>query len=112
MRANVVGALTLLDVCETRGIAHIVFSTGCVYTYDKAGEGPHTLGSGVGFTERDTPNFSGSYYSFTKLRHTGVMFSCADCSLAGHFANERVCAVRLWSDWCARVGAGPTRTAH
>lgn len=66
MRANVVGALTLLDVCEARGLSHIVFSTGCVYTYNKPGEGPHALGSGIGFTESDAPNFSGSYYSFTK----------------------------------------------
>jgi hypothetical protein len=36
--------------------------TGCIYKYDDA----HALGSGKGFTEKDAPNFAGSFYSRTK----------------------------------------------
>lgn len=64
LRANVLGALTLLDVCEERGTPCLLFSTGCVYTYER--EGPHSVGSGIGFKEEDRHNFEGSYYSFTK----------------------------------------------
>ena len=35
---------------------------GCIYEYDEA----HALGSGVGFTEEEKPNFTGSFYSETK----------------------------------------------
>lgn len=65
-RANVLGALTLIDICEQRQIPHLLFSTGCVYTYQRVGEGPHTLGSGVGFKEEERHNFDGSYYSLSK----------------------------------------------
>jgi hypothetical protein len=36
--------------------------TGCIFHYDDA----FPQGSGVGFKESDTPNFTGSYYSYTK----------------------------------------------
>ncbi len=49
--ANVLGALTLISVCEARGIPHLLYSTGCVYTYEK--EGPHAMGTGIGFKETD-----------------------------------------------------------
>ena len=62
VRTNVTGVLNLVDVCRTGGIHVTNFATGCIYSYDDA----HKLGSGVGFTETDPPNFGGSYYSRTK----------------------------------------------
>lgn len=62
IRANVVGCLTLADVCLQRNIHMTYYGTGCIFHYDD--EKPE--GSGRGFTEADTPNFTGSYYSHTK----------------------------------------------
>ena len=62
IRINVTGVLNLVDVCRTSGIHVTNFATGCIYSYDEK----HPLGSGVGFTETDPPNFDGSYYSRTK----------------------------------------------
>jgi 3,5-epimerase/4-reductase len=62
IRANVVGTLTLADVCRGRGLVLINYATGCIFEYDAG----HPLGSGVGFKEEDTPNFVGSFYSKTK----------------------------------------------
>jgi dTDP-4-dehydrorhamnose reductase len=62
IRANVVGTLTLADVCKLNGLVLINYATGCIFEYDEK----HPLGSGVGFKEEDTPNFAGSYYSKTK----------------------------------------------
>ena len=62
IRANVLGTLTLADVAHLAGVHCTVFATGCIFAYDEA----HPLGSGKGFKEGDTPNFTGSYYSFTK----------------------------------------------
>lgn len=36
--------------------------TGCIFHYDDK----KPEGSGLGFTEADEPNFTGSYYSYTK----------------------------------------------
>lgn len=62
IRTNVVGTLTLADVCREKGLVLINYATGCIFEYDST----HTLGSGVGFKEEDTPNFIGSFYSKTK----------------------------------------------
>ncbi|XP_024375765.1 trifunctional UDP-glucose 4,6-dehydratase/UDP-4-keto-6-deoxy-D-glucose 3,5-epimerase/UDP-4-keto-L-rhamnose-reductase RHM1 [Physcomitrium patens] len=62
IRANVVGTLTLADVCKQNGLLLMNYATGCIFEYDEK----HPLGSGVGFKEEDTPNFAGSYYSKTK----------------------------------------------
>jgi dTDP-4-dehydrorhamnose reductase len=62
MRVNVIGTLNVADVCYTRGIHCTVYATGCIFKYDDA----HPLGSGIGFTEEDVPNFDGSFYSKTK----------------------------------------------
>ncbi|KAL2943344.1 Trifunctional UDP-glucose 4 6-dehydratase/UDP-4-keto-6-deoxy-D-glucose 3 5-epimerase/UDP-4-keto-L-rhamnose-reductase RHM1 [Bienertia sinuspersici] len=62
IRANVAGTLTLADVCKEHGLLMINFATGCIFEYDAA----HPLGSGIGFKEEDTPNFTGSFYSKTK----------------------------------------------
>lgn len=62
IRTNVVGTLTLADVCRAKGIVMINYATGCIFEYDK----DHPEGSGIGFKEEDTPNFVGSFYSKTK----------------------------------------------
>lgn len=59
---NVVGTISLIDSCWRRGIHVTNFATGCIFKYDEA----HSLGSGVGFKEEDTPNFADSFYSHTK----------------------------------------------
>ncbi|KAJ3152325.1 hypothetical protein HDU86_005854 [Geranomyces michiganensis] len=62
IRSNVIGTLNLADCCFLRGIHMTNYATGCIYQYDET----HKMGSGVGFTEEDEPNFAGSYYSYTK----------------------------------------------
>ncbi|KAJ7296035.1 hypothetical protein O6H91_02G003800 [Diphasiastrum complanatum] len=62
IRANVVGTLTLADVCQQKNLFLMNFATGCIFEYDKL----HPLGSAIGFKEEDTPNFIGSFYSKTK----------------------------------------------
>ncbi|KAJ8513665.1 hypothetical protein OPV22_004099 [Ensete ventricosum] len=62
IRANVVGTLTLGDVCRERGLLLVNCASGCIFEYD----GAHTLGSGAGFKEEHTPNFVGSFCSKTK----------------------------------------------
>lgn len=61
LRVNVIGTLSLLDLCSARGIHVTNYATGCIYSYDDE----HVIG-GKGFTEEDPPNFTGSYYSYTK----------------------------------------------
>ncbi|KAM0946767.1 putative dTDP-4-dehydrorhamnose reductase [Dioscorea sansibarensis] len=62
IRANVVGTLTLADVCRAKGLVLINYATGCIFEYDEK----HPEGSGIGFKEEDIPNFIGSFYSKTK----------------------------------------------
>lgn len=62
IRTNVIGTLNVADLCLSRDIHVTVYATGCIFKYDEA----HQLGSGVGFTEEDAPNFDGSFYSQTK----------------------------------------------
>ncbi|KAI5808562.1 hypothetical protein DFH27DRAFT_230314 [Peziza echinospora] len=68
IRSNVTGTLNLTDVCYLMGIHCTVFATGCIYEYDDE----HPIG-GNGFTEEDEPNFSGSFYSFTKAKVEAMM---------------------------------------
>ena len=63
LRSNIIGALNLADVAYIKGIHMTNFGTGCIYEYDEG----HSLGSGIGFTEEEAPNFTGSYYSSTKV---------------------------------------------
>ena len=63
-RDNVIGALNLFDICEIKELPCMLLGTGCIYSYEQ--EGRFALGSGIGFTEEDAPNFHGSYYSHTK----------------------------------------------
>ncbi|KAJ8749317.1 hypothetical protein K2173_018800 [Erythroxylum novogranatense] len=62
IRTNVVGTLTLADVCRDRNLLLINYATGCIFEYDDE----HPLGSGIGFKTEDKPNFTGSFYSKTK----------------------------------------------
>lgn len=72
IRANVLGMLNLADVCHQRNIHLTTYATGCIFHYDK----DFPEGSGKGFKEGDTPNFTGSYYSYTKARPCRDAPSC------------------------------------
>lgn len=63
IRSNLIGALTLADLCYKYGIHMTNFGTGCIYEYDEK----HPMNSGIGFKEEDIPNFDKSYYSKTKI---------------------------------------------
>jgi nucleoside-diphosphate-sugar epimerase len=82
IRTNVIGTLTLADLCFERGIHTTIYATGwygsvdvwmhvrrshhlprSIFEYDA----DHVIG-GVGFTEEDRPNFFASFYSKTKVR--------------------------------------------
>lgn len=58
---NVVGILTVADICAEKNIHHLLYATGCIFEYDNE----HVIG-GKGFLETDKPNFHGSFYSYTK----------------------------------------------
>ncbi|KAG6634325.1 bifunctional dTDP-4-dehydrorhamnose 3,5-epimerase/dTDP-4-dehydrorhamnose reductase-like [Carya illinoinensis] len=62
IRTNVVGALTLAEVCREHGLLMMHFSSGCIYQYDAA----HPEGSGIGFTENDKSNYADSFFSKTR----------------------------------------------
>jgi len=56
-RSNVLGPLILAQECRKRGVYMVQIGSGCIYTGDNGG---------AGFSEKDAPNFQGSYYSRTK----------------------------------------------
>ena len=62
LRTNVIGTLNVADLCYLKNIHCTIYATGCIFKYDEV----HPLGSGVGFTETDFPNFAESFYSETK----------------------------------------------
>ena len=68
LRTNVIGTLTLADVCCIRGVHVTNFATGCIFQYDEEHPIPEPgmLYSGKAFTEEDSANFHGSFYSHTK----------------------------------------------
>lgn len=63
IRANVIGCLNLADVCLSKDIHMTYYGTGCIFHYDDA----FPQDSGKGFKESDKPNFTGSYYSHSKV---------------------------------------------
>ncbi len=63
VRTNIIGTLNLIDIAHSKNIHLTNFNTGCIYEYDEE----HEMGSGIGFTEEDRPNFDGSFYSKTKI---------------------------------------------
>lgn len=81
IRANVIGALTLADLCHARKVHLVHFHTGCIFEYDDK----HPLGSGIGFKEADKPNFTDSFYSLTKGFLDQMLLSYTD----------HVCVLRL-----------------
>ena len=52
-----------------KGIHHLLYATGCIIEYDAE----HTIG-GQGFTEEDSANFHGSFYSHSKVTHFTMSF--------------------------------------
>jgi len=63
IRTNIIGTLNLVDLAYLHDIHVTNIGTGCIYQYDAQ----HPMGSGIGFTEEDQPNFEGSFYSKTKV---------------------------------------------
>ena len=61
LRSNVLGSMTVSDLCSELGIHCTLYATGCIFEYDDE----HPIG-GKSFTEEDKPNFDGSFYSKTK----------------------------------------------
>lgn len=54
--SNVIGPVILADLCYERNIHFTNYASGCIYSgYEKE------------FSEEDPPNFTGSFYSFTKV---------------------------------------------
>jgi dTDP-4-dehydrorhamnose reductase len=64
IRTNLIGTLNLADIAFMCNIHLTNISTGCIYEYDEK----HPRGSGIGFTEEEAPNFTGSFYSRTKIQ--------------------------------------------
>jgi len=62
IRSNVIGCLNLADVCLQLNLHMTYYGTGCIFHYDD----DFPVNSGKGFKEEDKPNFTGSYYSYTK----------------------------------------------
>jgi nucleoside-diphosphate-sugar epimerase len=62
IRVNVVGQLNVVDVCFQYKVHCTVFGSGMVYSYDEK----HPVGSGIGFSEEEEPNYTKLYY--TELR--------------------------------------------
>lgn len=62
LRTNVIGTLSLADLCMMKDIHCTIYATGCIFKYDD----DHPLGSGIGFKEDSFPNFAESFYSETK----------------------------------------------
>jgi len=63
IRTNVIGTLNLADIAFEHNLHVTNISTGCIYEYDES----HPMKSGIGFTEEETPNFDGSFYSRSKI---------------------------------------------
>lgn len=93
IRTNVVGTLTLADVCREKGLVLINYATGCIFEYDDS----HPLGSGIGFKEEDTPNFIGSFYSKTKamVGNVRIYRYCVLCIYGKHVSDLYVIILDL-----------------
>lgn len=79
IRANVIGCLNLADVCQQRDIHMTYYGTGCIFHYDD----DFPVDSGKGFKEADKPNFTGSYYSYTKVRMRLLLAASRGAGLTG-----------------------------
>lgn len=67
IRSNIIGSINLADCCSIRGVHLTHLSSGCVYDYneDHPWDGP-------GYTEEDEPDFTKSFYSYTKVLSENV----------------------------------------
>lgn len=83
IRSNVIGCLNLADVCHSEGIHMTYFGTGCIFHYDDT----FPMNSGKGFKESDKPNFTGSYYSYTKVNQQRFPFRFDHDN--GHLGQDR-----------------------
>ncbi|KAE8151717.1 NAD(P)-binding protein [Aspergillus avenaceus] len=61
-RSNIIGATNLADCCFLKGVHMTHLSSGCIYNYNES----HGWG-GPGYTEDEEPNFTRSFYSYTKI---------------------------------------------
>lgn len=59
---NLYAPVLLAHLCHERSIHYTYLGTGCIFEYDDE----HNVGSDVGFTESNVPNFFGSSYSIVK----------------------------------------------
>lgn len=69
IRTNVIGTLNIIDITFIYNIHLTNISTGCIYAYDEQ----HPIFSGIGFREEETPNFTGSFYSRTKIQMEKIL---------------------------------------
>lgn len=84
IRVNVLGMLNLADICFEKKIHLTTYATGCIFHYDK----DFPEGSGKGFKEADKPNFTGSYYSYTKVCICLAYCLEVSCHCATRFSAE------------------------
>ena len=69
LRSNVCGALNVCDAALACGAHVTYYGTGCIYQYDET----HRIRDGHTFAEDDEPNFTGSFYSFSKVHAEQLM---------------------------------------
>ena len=83
LQSNVIGALNVASLCASLGVHLTYFSTGCLYTYSTTFPTPHPtecpLPSVRGVTEEDSPNFQGSFYSYSKAVTEGLLQHYPSC---------------------------------
>ncbi len=63
IRANIIGALNLVDIAYTYKLHMTNMGTGCLYDFDEK----HPKGSGIGFKETDDANHYTSFYCASKV---------------------------------------------
>lgn len=66
---NLYAPLVLAQISREYSIPMLYIGTGCIFEYDVN----HTIDNGIGFTEKDTPNFFGSAYSIVKGKLDSLM---------------------------------------
>lgn len=69
IRTNIMGTLNLIDIAYTHNLHVTNISTGALYKYDEK----HPVGSGIGFTEEDEPNFDKVFYTKMKIYLEKIM---------------------------------------
>ncbi|BCS10687.1 hypothetical protein ALUC_40027A [Aspergillus luchuensis] len=80
IRSNILGAVNLADCCFIHDVHLTHLGSGCIYDYNE----DHAWG-GPGYTEEDEPNFTGSFYSNTKVLSERVL---------RHYSNVLILRIR------------------